>query len=103
MYLPSQIHKAIPDQYAFRSLSIEAAGTVAKNGDGYEFTARGSGTKFDLEPNDDLKKLVEEGKTNLTLRGKVTEPKEEDADGKKKPPFIKVTGAKETEKTEEKK
>jgi hypothetical protein len=48
-------------------------GTVAKSGDAWTLTARGSNQKYELAPNDALKKLVESGKSLLTLAGKVSD------------------------------
>jgi hypothetical protein len=62
------------EDYPYNSMVITAiTGTVAKDGDAWTFTARGSNQKFALAPNESLKKLVEGGKTLLTLAGKVTD------------------------------
>jgi hypothetical protein len=84
-----------PDaEYPFKSLEIEAAGTVAREGDAFVFTARGSKQKFGLKASDDLKKLFSAGKTELTVAGKVEEPP---AKGGQKPlPVIEVSEARET-------
>ena len=72
------------------------SGTVSKEGADLVFTARGSNQKFVLKPTDGLKKLVDAGKTKLTLAGLVTEEKEKD--GKKPLPVLAVGEAKETTK-----
>jgi hypothetical protein len=62
------------EDYPYNSMVITAiTGTVAKSGDAWAFTARGSNQKYDLAPNDALKKLVESGKSLVTLAGKVTD------------------------------
>lgn len=62
------------DDYPYNSMEITAiTGTVEKAGDKWSFKARGSNQKYDLVPNDQLKKLVEGGKTVLTVAGKVTD------------------------------
>lgn len=95
--LPSAIVKALePEGYSFEGLTIEVAGTVEEKEGGYALTARGSKQKYSLKANDDLKKLVKDGKTKLVLTGRVTEPEEKD--GKKPPPVIEVTKAKEDKK-----
>lgn len=72
------------------------SGTVEKQEGALVFTARGSNQKFALKPGGDLAKLVEAGKSKLTLAGVVTEEKEKD--GKKPLPLLAVTEAKETSK-----
>ena len=95
--LPSQIEKALePDGYQYEGMKVDLCGTVEEKEGAYTFTARGSKQKYTLQPNDDLKKLVKEGKTKLALSGKVTEPEEKD--GKKPPPVIEVSSAKEDKK-----
>lgn len=62
------------EDYPFNSFEFTAiTGTVAHAGEAWTFTARGSGEKFDLVPSAGLKKLVEEGKSPLTISGKVTD------------------------------
>ena len=62
------------EDYPYNSMVITAiTGTVAKSGDAWAFTARGSKQKYDLAPNDALKKLVDSGKSLVTLAGKVTD------------------------------
>jgi hypothetical protein len=62
------------EDYPYNSMVITAiTGKVEKSGDAWSFTARGSNQKFDLAPNDALKKLVESGKSQLTLAGKVSD------------------------------
>lgn len=92
-YLPGQIDAALPEKFSFQGLSIEAAGDVTADKTGFIFNARGSGQKYSLTVNEELKKLLEAGKTAVTLSGKVTEPEEKD--GKKPLPVIEVTSAKE--------
>jgi len=100
--LPSTFQKAMKDlvakdpdaDYPFMSLEIEAAGTVAKEGEGYVFTARGSKQKYALKPSEGLKKLLAAGKIQLTVTGKVLEPAAKD--GQKPPPLIEVAEASET-------
>lgn len=84
--LPGQIRAAVPKDYTVRSTVIVIAGTIAKNGDAYTLTARGSKKEYSLRPNDDVKKLA--GKAAV-VTGKYAHPDE------KKPPVIEVTSAKE--------
>ena len=72
------------------------SGTVEKQGEAIVFVARGSKQKYAVKPNADLRKLLESGKTQLTIAGAVTEDKEKD--GKKALPAIEVSDAKETPK-----
>ena len=96
LLLPSAINKGVDDKYTMESSSYTLAGVVEKKDKAYLFTPRAMKQAFTLKENDDLKKLVADGKTKLTLTGKITEPEEKD--GKKPPPELEVTEAKETEK-----
>lgn len=81
--LPSRVQKMCKDleDYDYIGLEIRAiAGTVEKKGDTYVLTARGSKQEYQLKAGEDLRKLVDGGKSALTLGGKVTEAK--GADGK---------------------
>ena len=81
--LPQSIRKMLEElkteskgdeDYPYNSMVITAiTGTVARSGDAWTFTARGSNQKYDLVPNDAVKKMVESGKSLLTLAGKVTD------------------------------
>lgn len=62
------------EDYPYNSMVLTAiTGTVGKSGDAWTFTARGSNQKYELSPNEAMKKLVESGKSLLTLAGKVTD------------------------------
>ena len=62
------------EDYPYNSMEITAiTGKVEKSGETWTFVARGSGQKFELVPNDALKKRVEAGKAEATLAGKVTD------------------------------
>jgi hypothetical protein len=62
------------EDYPFNSFEFTAiTGTVEHAGEAWTFTARGSGEKYDLTPGAGLKKLVEEGKSPLTISGKVSD------------------------------
>jgi len=95
MILPAAISKGLPEDYTFESATYTIAGTVEKKDDAYTFTARVNNQKFTLKANEDLKKLVADGKVKLTLTGLVTEPEEKD--GKKPLPNLEVSEAKATE------
>ncbi len=79
--LPQTIRKMLEDlktetkgdeDYPYNSMVITAiTGKVEKSGDAWTFTARGSNQKYDLAPTDALKKLVESGKSLLTVAGNV--------------------------------
>ncbi len=101
--LPTAVSNAVKgagDAYSYDGMSIEAVGKVEKDGDNYAFVARANGQKFTLTVNEDLKKLVADGKVQLLLVGSVTEPEEKD--GKKPLPAIEVSSAKEPPKEEKK-
>ena len=94
--LPSTIKALLKklEDYGYVSFEVKGlAGTVEKSGDGYVFTGRGSKQAYGLTPSAELKKLVEGGKTSITLTGKVLQE-----DGKDARPSIEVTEAKETAK-----
>jgi hypothetical protein len=62
------------EDYPYNSMVLTAiTGKVEKSGDAWTFTARGSNQKYDLVANDAVKKLVESGKSLLTLAGKVSD------------------------------
>jgi len=81
--LPATIRKMLEElkqetkgeeDYPFNSMVMTAiTGTVEKSGEKWSFKARGSGQKFDLVPNEDLKKLVAAGTSLVTVAGKVTD------------------------------
>lgn len=84
--LPATIRKMLEDlkketkgeeDYPYNSMEMTAiTGTVERSGESWTFKARGSNQAFDVAPNDDLKKLVAEGKSLVTVAGKVVdEPK----------------------------
>ncbi len=87
--LPSHVKEALSKDYPFKGMSIEVTGSVELRRESYILTARGSKQAYALQANDALKKLVADGKTKLTISGKVKESEEKD------PPRIEVTGAKE--------
>ena len=94
--LPSTIKALLKklEDYGYVSFEVkELAGTVEKSGDGYLFTARGSKQVYGLSASADLKKLVDGGKSALTLTGKVQQ-----GDGKDAKPSIDVSEVKETAK-----
>jgi len=62
------------EDYPYNSMVLTAiTGKVEKAGDAWTFTARGSNQKYELSPNEAMKKLFESGKSLLTLAGKVTD------------------------------
>lgn len=81
--LPSTIRKMLEElkkeskgdeDYPYNSMVMTAiTGSVEKSGDKWTFKARGSGQLFELVPNADVQKLVDAGKTLLTVAGKVTD------------------------------
>lgn len=94
--LPSAIKALLKklEDYGYVSFEVKGlAGTVEKSGDGYVFTGRGSKQAYGLTPSADLKKLIEAGKTSVTLTGKILQE-----DGKDARPVIEVSEAKETAK-----
>lgn len=73
---PSQVQALIKklEDYSYRGFEITAiTGTVEKGAGGYSFTARGSNQKYALKANDALAKLVDAGKTAVTLSGALSE------------------------------
>jgi len=94
--LPSTIKALLVklEDYGFVGLEVkDLAGTVEKSGDAYVFTARGSKQAYGLKPTGDLKKLVDGGRTAVTLAGLVVQ-----GDEKGSKPSIEVSEAKETAK-----
>ncbi|HVE38334.1 MAG TPA: hypothetical protein VNM14_00515 [Planctomycetota bacterium] len=81
--LPQAIRKMLEDlktetkgdeDYPYNSMVITAiTGKVEKSGDAWTFTARGSNQKYDLAATEALKKMVESGKSLLTVAGKVSD------------------------------
>jgi hypothetical protein len=62
------------EDYPYNSMVMTSiTGTVEKSGEKWSFTARGSGQKFDLVPNEELTKLAAAGKTLVTVAGKVSD------------------------------
>ena len=62
------------EDYPYNSMEITSiTGTVEKAGEKWTLVARGSKQKYVLVPNDALKKLVESGKTQVTVAGKLTD------------------------------
>ena len=62
------------EDYPYNSMVITSiTGTVEKAGEQWTLVARGSKQKYVLVPNDALKKLVESGKTQVTVAGKLTD------------------------------
>ena len=81
--LPETVRKMLADlkketkgdeDYPYNSMQITSiTGKVEKSGDAWAFVARGSGQKYVLVPNEALKKLIDAGKSQATLAGKVTD------------------------------
>ncbi len=84
-----KIREESKGQEDFPLISFEA--TLAGTVEGTTFTARGSGHKYALKPNDALKALLAAGKTKLTVTGKVSEAKGQ-------APALEISDAKETPK-----
>ena len=64
------------DNYPFNSFQITSiVGTVERSGEAWSLTARGSKQKYELAPNDALKKLLAAGKSRITVAGKLTDEK----------------------------
>ena len=62
------------EDYPYNSMEITSiTGTVEKAGENWTLVARGSKQKYALAPNDELKKLVESGKTQVTVAGKLND------------------------------
>lgn len=100
LHLPSKIKETVPDQFPVHSIKYVLIGEAEKKDDAWLFTMRGSKAVFKLEANDELKKLLADGKTKLTLTGEIAEPDKEKKDEK---PTLAVSEAKETAGKEEKK
>jgi hypothetical protein len=47
--------------------------SISGSVEGDTFTARGSGQKYALKPNDELRKLLAAGKSKVTLSGELTQ------------------------------
>ena len=114
--LPSELEAAIPEGYRYRGATIEIAGRVAKEGERLAFEARGSNQAYALDPAEaerpdgtkgpapgweDLGKLLAQGKAKVALTGRLKE-QPEDVDGRKRPPLIEVTAARELPEAERK-
>lgn len=91
--LPSAIRKALPEDYEYEGATIDIVGQAAEKDGQWSFAARGSGQTYDLEPCAELETLVKDGKTLVRIAGPVKE--REEKDGRKPPPLISVTEAKE--------
>jgi hypothetical protein len=64
------------EDYPYNSFEVTSlVGTVAKSGDTWSLVARGSKQKYELAPNDALRKLVEGGTSLLSVAGKLTDEK----------------------------
>ena len=64
------------EDYPYNSFEITSiTGTVERSGESWTFLARGSSQKYELAPNDALRKLVESGAPLVTLAGKLTDDK----------------------------
>lgn len=98
--LPSRIQRMCKDleDYDYVAMMITSiTGAVEGSDDRLVFTARGSNQRYALRANEALKKLVAEGKSKVTIAGKVTEPPPGEARIKLLPQ-IEVTEAKEASK-----
>ncbi len=81
--LPENIRKMLDDlkkeskgdeDYPYNSMAITSiTGKIEKAGDGWIFVARGSGQKYGLVANEQLKKLTDAGKSTVTLAGKLSD------------------------------
>jgi len=92
--MPSKIAKALADhKYTLEGVTIEVAGVVEKSGDGFVFVARASGQRYVLKLGDVEGATLVADKARLTIAGGLTEAPEKD--GKKPPPVIEVSSAKE--------
>ena len=64
------------EDYPYNSFVITSiVGTVEKSGETWSLVARGSNQRYDLIPNDGLKKLVDAGKSQVAVAGKLTDEK----------------------------
>ena len=82
--LPSTIVKVLDkirtdskgeEDFPLEEFVATLSGGVEKQGDGLVFTARASGQKFSVKPNEALSRLLAAGASKVTLTGKVTEAK----------------------------
>jgi hypothetical protein len=81
--VPQTIRKMLEDlktetkgdeDYPYNSMVITAiTGKVEKSGEAWTFTARGSNQRYELAPNEALRKMLDSGKSLVTLAGKVTD------------------------------
>jgi hypothetical protein len=64
------------EDYPYNSFEITSiTGSVERAGETWALVARGSRQKYELTPNDALKKLVAAGKSQVTVAGKLTDEK----------------------------
>lgn len=62
------------EDYPYNSFEITSiVGTVEKSGESWSLVARGSKQKYELAPSDELKKLIDAGKTQVEVAGKLTD------------------------------
>lgn len=62
------------EDYPYNSFEITSiVGTVEKSGEDWSLVARGSKQKYELGPNEALRKLVEAGKPQVEVAGKLTD------------------------------
>jgi len=62
------------EDYPYNSFEITSiVGTVEKAREAWTLTARGSKQKYEIAPNEALKKLVAVGKSTVTVAGKLTD------------------------------
>ena len=81
--LPQAIRKMLEDlkketkgdeDYPYNSMVITSiTGKIEKSGETWTFVARGSNQKYELLPNDDLKKRVAAGNATATIAGNLTD------------------------------
>jgi len=77
------------EDFSYGGFEITAlSGTAERSGEDWKFVARGSNRGYDVIPNDALKRLLKEGKSGVTLAGKLL-----DDDGRIR---LEVSDAKET-------
>ncbi len=64
------------EDYPYNSMEITSiVGAVEKSGDTWTLVARGSKQKYQLVPNDALHKLLQAGKAQVTVAGKLSDEK----------------------------
>jgi hypothetical protein len=64
------------EDYPYNSFEITSiVGTAEKSGESWFLVARGSKQKYELAPNEALKKLVEAGRSQVVVSGKLTDEK----------------------------